>query len=336
MNNPPTPEKILHLGMAFWESKTVLSAVELDVFTTLAKGPMDVHTLRTQLGIHERSARDFFDALVALGMLDRRDGLYSNAPDANYFLDKAKPSYIGGILEMANARLYRFWGSLTTALKTGQPQNEAKEGGNFFETLYNDPDRLQSFMQSMTGISMGSSIAIAQKFPWKEYRTFIDVGSAQGGLVVQVGKAHSHLTGGGFDLPHTGPLFTAYVESFGLSDRFTFIPGDFFHDPLPKADVFVMGHVLHDWDLEQKKLLLKKAYDALPQGGALIVFESLIDDERRKNVFGLLMSLNMLIELPGGFDYTGADGSGWMKEIGFRETRVEHLAGPDSMIVGLK
>lgn len=336
MNNPPTPEKILHLGMAFWESKTVLSAVELDVFTTLAKGPMDVHTLRTQLGIHERSARDFFDALVALGMLDRRDGLYFNAPDADSFLDKAKPSYIGGILEMANARLYRFWGSLTTALKTGQPQNEAKEGGNFFETLYNDPDRLKSFMQSMTGISMGTSVAIAQKFPWKDYRTLIDVGSAQGGLVVQVGKAHSHLTGGGFDLPPTGPLFTAYVESFGLSDRFTFIPGDFFHDPLPKADVLVMGHVLHDWNLDQKKLLLKKAYDALPQGGALIVFEALIDDERRKNVFGLLMSLNMLIELPGGFDYTGADGSGWMKEVGFRETRVEHLAGPDSMIVGLK
>ena len=336
MNNPPTPEKILHLGMAFWESKTVLSAVELDVFTTLAKGTMDAHTLRTQLGIHERSARDFFDALVALGMLDRRDGLYFNAPDADSFLDKAKPSYIGGILEMANARLYRFWGSLTTALKTGQPQNEAKEGGNFFETLYNDPDRLKSFMQSMTGISMGTSVAIAQKFPWKDYRTLIDVGSAQGGLVVQVGKAHSHLTGGGFDLPPTGPLFTAYVESFGLSDRFTFIPGDFFHDPLPKADVLVMGHVLHDWNLDQKKLLLKKAYDALPQGGALIVFEALIDDERRKNVFGLLMSLNMLIELPGGFDYTGADGSGWMKEVGFRETRVEHLAGPDSMIVGLK
>ena len=336
MTPPLTPEKILHLGMAFWESKTVLSAVELEVFTTLAKGPMDVHTLRTQLGIHERSARDFFDALVALGMLDRRDGLYSNAPDVDYFLDKAKPSYIGGILEMANARLYRFWGSLTTALNTGQPQNEAKEGGNFFETLYNDPDRLKSFMQSMTGISMGASIAIAQKFPWKDYQTFIDVGSAQGGLVVQVGKTHSHLTGGGFDLPPTGPLFTAYVESFGLSDRFTFIPGDFFHDSFPKADVLVMGHVLHDWDLDQKKLLLKKAYDALPQGGALIVFEALIDDERRKNVFGLLMSLNMLIELPGGFDYTGADCSGWMKETGFRKTRVEHLAGPDSMVIGLK
>lgn len=336
MNQPPTPEKIMHLGMAFGESKTVLSAVELEVFTILANGPMDAQTLQTHLGLHERSARDFFDALVALGMLDRHDGLYSNTPDTDCFLDKAKPSYIGGILEMANARLYRFWGSLTTALKTGQPQNEAKEGGNFFETLYSDPARLKSFMQSMTGISMGASIAIAQKFPWKDYQTFIDIGSAQGGLVVQVGKAHAHLTGGGFDLPPTGPIFEEYVASFGLHDRFTFIPGDFFNDPLPKADVLAMGHILHDWDLDQKKMLLRKAFDALPPGGALIVFEALIDDDRRKNVFGLLMSLNMLIELPGGFDYTGADCSGWMTEAGFRETRVEHLAGPDSMVIGIK
>ncbi len=336
MNQPPTPEKIMHLGMAFWESKTVLSAVELEVFTILAKGPMDASTLQAQLGLHERSARDFFDALVALGMLDRHDGLYSNTPDTDCFLDKAKPSYIGGILEMANARLYRFWGSLTIALKTGQPQNEAKEGGNFFETLYSDPEQLKSFMQSMTGVSMGASIAIAQKFPWKDYQTFIDIGSAQGGLVVQVGKAHPHLTGGGFDLPPTGPIFEEYVEAFGLSDRFKFIPGDFFNDPLPQADVLAMGHILHDWDLDQKMTLLRKAFDALPPGGALIVFEALIDDDRRKNVFGLLMSLNMLIELPGGFDYTGADCSGWMREAGFRETRVEHLVGPDSMVIGTK
>ncbi len=326
----------MQLGMAFWESKTVLSAVELDVFTILAKEPMDAQTLQKRLGLHERSARDFFDALVALGMLDRNDGLYSNAPDTDCFLDKAKPSYIGAILEMANARLYRFWGSLTEGLKTGQPQNETKEGGNFFQTLYGDQDRLKSFLQAMTGVSMGASTAIAQKFPWKDYRTFIDIGSAQGGLVVQVGKTHTHLTGGGFDLPATGPIFEAYVESFGLSHRFKFIPGDFFNDPLPQADVLSMGHVLHDWDLDTKKTLLQKAYDALPNGGALIVFEALIDDERRKNVFGLLMSLNMLIELPGGFDYTGADCSSWMKETGFRKTLVEHLIGPESMVIGLK
>ena len=336
MNQPPTPEKIMHLGMAFWGSKTLLSAVELEVFTLLAKGPMDASTLRNQLGLHERSALDFFDALVALGMLDRRDGFYSNTPETDLYLDKAKPSYIGGFLAIANDRLYGFWGSLTEGLKTGLPQNETKDGRNIFEILYGDPAKLMSFMQAMTGISMGTSKAIAQKFPWKDYQTLIDIGSAQGGLVVEVGNAHPHVTGGGFDLPVTGPIFEEYVESFGLSDRFKFIPGDFFADDLPSADVLSMGHILHDWNLDQKKTLLKKAYNALPDGGVLLVFESLIDDERRKNAFGLLMSLNMLIELPGGFDYTGADCCGWMKEAGFRDTRVEHLAGPESMVIGTK
>ncbi|MDT7041046.1 methyltransferase [Candidatus Nitronereus thalassa] len=332
----PTPEKIMQLGMAFWGAKTLLSAVELEVFTVLAKHPLDADTLQQQLCLHPRSARDFFDALVALGMLERHGGKYSNTSDADQFLDKAKPSYIGGFLEMSNARLYRFWGSLTEGLKTGKPQNEAKEGGNFFETLYSDPAKLKSFLQSMTGISMGASMAIARKFPWAKYQTYVDIGSAQGGLIAQVAKAHPHLTGGGFDLPLTGTIFEEYLASFGLSDRFKFIPGDFFHDPLPHADVLSMGHILHDWDLAQKRMLLKKAYDALPAGGALIVFEALIDDERRENAFGLLMSLNMLIELPGGFDYTGADCCGWMKETGFREMRVEHLAGPDSMVIGIK
>jgi len=336
MSQSLTPDTIMQLGMGFWGSKTLLSAVELEVFTVLAKEPMDAPTLQKRLGLHPRSAQDFFDALVALGMLARQDGQYCNTPETDFFLDKAKPSYMGGFLEMSNTRLYKFWGSLTEGLKTGQPQNEAKEGGNFFETLYSDPERLKSFLQSMTGISMGASMAIAQKFPWKNYQTYVDIGSAQGGLLVQVGTAHPHLTGGGFDLPITAQIFEEYVHSFGLANRFTFMPGDFFQDPLPQADVLSMGHILHDWNLDQKKILLKKAYDALPKDGALIVFETLIDDDRRENAFGLLMSLNMLIELPGGFDYTGADCCGWMKETGFRETQVVHLAGPDSMVVGKK
>ena len=336
MNRPDSPEKIMQLGLAFWGSKTLLSAIELQVFTKLATGRKDADTLGKALGLHKRSARDFFDALVALGMLERENDLYANTTETDCYLDQAKPLYIGGFLEMANRRSYRFWGSLTEGLKTGQPQNEIKEGGNFFNTLYDDPDRLKEFLQAMTGISMGTNMAIAQKFPWQDYHTWVDVGSAQGGLVAQVGNAHPHMTGGGFDLPATGPIFEAYVASFGLSDRFKFLPGDFFRDPLPQAEVISMGHILHDWDLDQKKLLLAKAYDALPDGGACLVFESLIDDERRKNAFGLLMSLNMLIELPGGFDYTGADCCGWMREAGFRETRVQHLAGPESMVIGIK
>ena len=137
-------------------------------------------------------------------------------------------------------------------------------------------------------------------------------------------------------MPSVRPVFEQYVNSHNLSNRLRFYPGDFFSDPLPAADVLVMGHILHDWNLEEKRKLLAKAYEALPQGGALIVYEAIIDDDRRQNAFGLLMSLNMLIETPGGFDYTGADCVSWMREAGFRETRVEHLIGPDSMVIGIK
>jgi hypothetical protein len=269
-------------------------------------------------------------------MLQREDGLYSNTPEADLFLDRMKPSYVGGLLEMANARLYPFWGSLTEALQTGQLQNEAKAGGNFFEALYAEPARLGQFLHAMTGLSMGAHKAIAAQFGWDRYQTLVDIGCAEGGLSVQVALAHHHITGGGFDLPAAEPFFNEYVRSFGLEERLRFHAGDFFADPLPQADVLTMGHILHDWDLEEKKTLLAKAYEALHEGGALIVFESIIDDDRRENTFGLLMSLNMLIETPGGFDYTAAGCQGWMREVGFRETYVEHLVGPDSMVVGLK
>ncbi len=332
-----TPDRIMQLGLGFWGSKTLLSAIELGLFTELARGPLDAHALGDRLGLHPRSVVDFLDALVALRMLERgTDGLYSNTPETDIFLDRGKPSYIGGILEMANARLYEFWGSLTEALRTGQPQNEAKGGANPFGAMYADPHRLESFLKAMTGISMGAAMAIAQKFPWEQYQTFIDIGGAQGGLPVQVASAHKHLAGGCFDLPAVRPIFERYVDEHGLSDRLRFYEGDFFREPLPTADVLVMGHILHDWNMEEKRMLLAKAYDALPAGGALIVYEALIDDERRENAFGLLMSLNMLIETPGGFDYTGTDCQSWMKGAGFRETRVEHLIGPDSMVIGIK
>lgn len=332
----PTPERILQLGLGFWGAKTLLSAVELGVFSALADSPQDAETLRRQLGLHPRGARDFFDALVALGMLEREGDVYRNMPETDLFLDRAKPSYVGGLLEMANARLYPFWGSLTEGLRTGQPQNEAKTGGNFFEVLYQDPRLLEQFLHAMTGLTTGAALAIARKFPWEKYRTFVDVGCAEGCLPVQVALAHPHLTGGGFDLPPVQPHFEAYVTAHDLGERLRFYPGDFLREPLPEADVLVMGRILHDWNLEEKRMLVAKAYAALPPGGALIIYETIIDDERRQNAFGLLMSLNMLIETPGGFDYTGADCQRWLREAGFRETYVEPLVGPDSMVVGIR
>lgn len=333
-----TPAAIMQLGMAFWGSKALLSAVELGVFSELASaGALDGDTLRKRLGLHPRSSRDFLDALVALGMLEREDGRYANTPATGLFLDRAKSSYVGGMLEMANARLYGFWGSLTEGLRTGLPQNEVKGGGqDMFEVIYPDPVKLAQFARAMSALSADTARAIAAKFPWQQHRSVIDIGCAEGAVPVQIALAHDHITGGGFDLPALGSIFDAYIAGFGLGERLGFTAGDFFTDPLPQADVLVMGHILHDWNLDEKRLLVRKAYDALPEGGALIVYDAIIDDERRSNAFGLLMSLNMLIETPGGFDYTGADCRAWMHEAGFCDSYVEHLVGPDSMVVGIK
>ncbi len=234
MSGNPSPDKILSIGLGFWGTKTLLSAVELRLFTLLAEGPLDTETLRQRLGLHPRSSRDFLDALVSLGFLEREGEQYRNTPESDRYLDRRKPTYIGGILEMAGIRLYKFWDNLTEALQTGQPQNEAKTGGKLFEALYSDPDRLKSFLQAMTGLSMESGRKIAEKFPWKERRSFTDVGAAQGGVPVQIALAHPHLQGAGFDLPQVKPIFEDYIRSQGLADRVKFITGDFMKDPYPR------------------------------------------------------------------------------------------------------
>src|SRR5260370_24254160 len=266
MSHELTPNKIMQLGLGFWGSKTFLSAIELGVFTELAKGPQDGESLRTRLDLQPRSARDFFDTLVSLGMLDRNNGQYANTPEGDLFLDPAKASYIGGALEMCNARLYNFWGTLTTGLKTGEPQNEAKRGEDVFAAIYADPARLKQFLSAMTGLSMGIAKALALQFPWANYKSFVDVGGAQGCVPVQIALAHSHLAGGNFDLPVVEPIFEEYIHSFRLGQRLSFYPGDFFKDSLPRTDVIIMGHILHDWRLEEKRQLISNAHAALPKG----------------------------------------------------------------------
>jgi hypothetical protein len=337
MTNQLNPENILKTGMAFWPAKTLLSAVELDVFTQLAQASLSQGTLAKKVGLHPRAARDFLDALVALGFLKREGDRYGNTPETDLFLDRTKPSYIGGILEMANRRLYPIWNNLTEALQTGKPQNEIKTGEtDLFEKLYADPAGLKEFLSAMTGVSRAANMTIAHTFQWQSYHTFVDVGTAQGDLAVQIALANPHLRGMGYDRREVGPIFEQYTQVAGVADRVSFVAGDFFKDDLPKTDVVLMGHILHDWDLATKKMLIAKAFDALPAGGAFVVYESIIDDDRSQNAFGLMMSLNMLIETPGGFDFTGADCMGWMKEAGFSRARVEPLVGADSMVIGIK
>jgi len=335
------PSHILQVGMGFWPSKTVLSAVELGLFTELGSESMTGEEVGRRLGLHPRAIYDFLDTLVALRLLDRDgdgpDGRYRNTPETAMFLDRGNPSYVGGILEMSNARLYRFWGDLTEALRTGKPQNEIKHTGRpVFEELYSNPARLEQFMSAMQGISLGNFHALAEDFDFSKYETVCDVGGATGQLCTILATRHPHLRCTSYDLPAVAPIAERAIAAAGLSDRVAVASGDFFADPLPHADVITMGLILHDWNLDGKMHLIRSAHDALPDGGAFIVIENLIDDARRENAFGLMMSLNMLIEFGDAFDYTGGDFERWCREVGFHEVEIRPLAGPASAGIAYK
>ncbi|MFN7951545.1 MAG: methyltransferase [bacterium] len=341
MANPQDPSRILEVGFGFWASKVLLTAVELGVFTVLSERELTGAELGRELGLHPRGIYDFLDTLVALRFLERDGdgpaGRYRNGAEAAHFLDRRKAGYVGGILEMASARLFRFWSDLGPALKTGQPQNEAKHSQKpMFEELYADVERLEQFMGAMTGISRGNFAVLAEKFDFTRYKTLCDVGGATGLLSRIVAARHPHLRCATFDLPAVAPIARKWIEHDGLRERITVHSGDFFVDPLPKADVITMGMILHDWNLEKKRHLIRAAYDALPENGAYIVVENLIDDARRENAFGLMMSLNMLIEFGDAFDFTGADFRGWCTEAGFRRVEVVHLVGPCSAGIAYK
>jgi hypothetical protein len=263
------------------------------------------------------------------------DGRYANSAATGQYLDRNKSSYVGGELESSIDRSYMLWGSLTAALRTGRPQCDKSMVSNFGPLYANETSR-DAFVNTMTARTRPIAKALASRFPWENHGTLIDIGGAQGCLPVEIARAHAHITGGAFDLPPLKPLFDRFVRAQSLSNRLRFYPGDFLKDPLPFADVLVLGRVLHNWDLATKKILLKKAYDALPPAGALIVYERLIDDERRSHTDGLLMSLHMLLVSPGGFDFTGADCISWMREVGFGDIRVEPLTADHSMAVGIK
>jgi hypothetical protein len=335
------PGPILQTAFAFWSSKVLLTAVEIGVFTKLGNRRVSGVDLGAELGLHPRAINDFLDALVAMKFLDREgDGpsaKYFNTPAGTLYLVRGSPRYVGGWLVMLNDRLFKFWHDLPAALHTGKPQNEVKHGQKgVFEELYEDLPRLEQFMGAMTGLSRINFEAFAARFDFSNFKTLCDVGGATGLLCIEAAKKHPHLHCTSFDLPPVEPIARKHIAAAGLSDRIRTASGDFFNDPLPKAELITMGMILHDWNLEKKMHLIRAAYDALPPGGALVAIEALIDDARRENVFGLLMSLNMLIEFGDAFDYSGADFRKWCGEVGFRRFDIMHLAGASSAAIAYK
>jgi precorrin-6B methylase 2 len=339
------PSKIMQTGMGFWASKVLLTAVKFKLFTLLSPQSLPAKEIKQQLKLKcsERHVYDWLDALVSLGFLERKGLLenasYSNAEDTDFFLDKNKRSYMGGILEMGNSRLYKFWDDLDEALLTGKPQNEAKDsGGNmfFFEDLYKDEAALQEFMDAMSGIQTGNFMALTRKFDFNKYKTLLDVGGADGWLSIQVCLNHPDIQCISFDLAPVVAVAQKKIEGFGLSNRIKVVGGDFLKNLFPKADLITMGNILHGMDEETKQQLVQKVYDTLPEGGAFMAIENIIDNERRQNTFGMLMSLNMLIENGDAFDYTFNDFERWTKTAGFKKVELLPLAGPTSAAIAYK
>jgi O-methyltransferase domain/Dimerisation domain len=341
MNIMLDPSRIFEVGFSFFGSKVLLTAVKLQVFTTLGDRSMTGEELGTALDLHPRGIHDFFDGLVALGFLHREgsgaNGRYRNTEATAQFLDKNHPEYIGGILEMVNDRHFKFWSNLEPALKTGKPQNETNYGEKpFFEAVYADPDRLEQFINGMSGLSRGNFQAFAEKFDFANYKTLCDVGGAAGLLCELIAKQHPQIECQTFDLLSVAPIAQKSLARAGLTDRVQIVSGDFFNEVLPKADVITMSMILHDWNLDKKKHLIRLAYEALPEHGVLVAIENLIDDDRRENAFGLMVSLTILLENGDGFDFTGADFWSWCQEAGFKRYEVLHLAGPCSAAVAYK
>ena len=340
----PNPSKIMQVGMGFWASKALLAAVKFNLFTLLSGKSKAAKEIKDELhlGTTDRHVYDWLDVLASFGFL-KREGLlevakYSNSEDTEIFLDTNKPSYIGGILQMANNRLYKYWANLEEGLLTGKPQNESKDGSNmqFFDDLYKSPEKLHEFVNAMSGIQVGNFMELAQKFDFSKYKTLADIGGADGFLSCVIALQHPSISFTTYDLPPVAPLAKEKIAKFNLMDRIKVASGDFLKDPFPSAQIITMGNILHGMNEESKLLMIKRVYDTLPEGGVFMVIENIIDAERIKNTFGLLMSLNMLIENGDAFDFTLNDFENWTKTAGFNKTELIPLAGPTSAAIAYK
>lgn len=335
------PERILSMGFGFFASQTLITAVELGVFSQLGATARSGPELQDLLGLHSRGVYDFLDALVALGLLAKQGhgdtALYSNTPESARFLDKSSEAYVGGIFTMSGNRLYRYWADLGEALRTGQPQSEAKRAGKpLFDEIFADPIKLREFCAAMAGLSRHNFDVFTDKFPFQRYRRHVDLGASTGLLSRLAVSKYPHLQAVAFDLPAVAEVTRECVTQWGLSAQIEVVGGSFFKDPIPRGDLITLGLILHDWNLEQKLQILRAAYAALEPGGALVVIENLIDDERRQNAFGLLMSLNMLVEFGDAFDYTFQDFAGWCQSVGFSRCEKMPIFGSCSAGIAYK
>ncbi|MFC4148496.1 methyltransferase [Micromonospora mangrovi] len=327
------PGPLIRLTIADCGAKVLQSAVQLDVFTALAAGPKDAAELAGAAGLHPRLAADFLDALAGLGLLIREDGRYRNSPLSDAYLVQGRDTYLGGFVDLTNETLYGTWGRLTEALRTGEPQHLDPDKGGFVGDRHADPEKMKRFLKGLDAFSDRMGAELAEAVDWSGYRSFVDLGGARGNLAAVLVDRHPHLDATCYDLPRTGPIFDEHISRLGRTGRVRFVGGDFFTDPIPQADVIVLGHILHGFDADQSRRLLRRVYQAVRPGGSVLIYDRMIDDAR-SNADRLLSSLHMRLVSRDGGEYRVADCRAWVAAAGFTDGGDRPLLGTHTLVIG--
>ncbi|ALG10897.1 methyltransferase [Kibdelosporangium phytohabitans] len=329
------PATIMRLGSAFAGAKVLLSAIELDLFTELAKRPLTRAEIQDVLKLHPRVTGEWLSMLVALNLL-RRDGeVYRNSELCDRFLDRSKPSFAGGFLQRTNQVLFPAWVYLTDALRTGEQQARHIEANDMFDTPYQDPEQVEAFLTMMDSLTSTIGAQLGEAFDWSTVKTVTDVGGARGNLLSLLLKQHEHLTGTVFDLAPLKDPADKLAKERGLADRLSFSPGSFFDNDLPQADVLMIGHVLHDWAPEERQVIVDKAFKAVNPGGAVLVYDCMLADEEM-DLAKLTISIHMKLMTPGGEEYPISEGVELLENAGFGPVEAHELGAIDTLLIGWK
>jgi O-methyltransferase domain/Dimerisation domain len=329
------PADIKRLGNAFCHAQLLLTAGEVGLFADLARhGSSTAAQIGSRLGLGGRGLVDFLHALVLLGLLVHGDGRYNLTEVARRHLVPGGATYMGGFLDRAKRVLYPAWGNLTQALRTGEPQVPSAQDGEF-ERMLSQPQQQAQYLRMMDSVNTLLAPALAEAVEWSRLRELVDVGGARGNLAAHLVRSHPHLSATVFDLPVMAGPFAEHMAALRPPSPVRFVGGNFFIDPLPGGDVLIVGHVLHNWSPEERRLLVKKAFAAVHPGGALLVYDAMLDDEPT-DLARLVVSLNMLLVTKGGSEYPASECRTWLTDAGFVDVRQQPLGITDTLVVGQK
>ncbi len=297
----PDPTPVLVLIDAFRCSKTMFAAVSMGIFDRLQQAPATAPDLAAALGVNPGALERLLDGCAALGLLSKQDGMYRNEPVAEVFLCTASANSLHGYVRYSNDALFPMWAHLEDAIREGTPRWKQVFGleGDIFRGFFRTDEAMRDFLLGMHGFGMLSSPKVVAAFDLSRFRRITDLGGATGHLAIAACERYPNLTGVVFDLPQVAALAQEEVAASAARDRIDVVPGDFFRDTLPEADLFAAGRILHDWSDDKIERLLLRVYQTLPVGGALLIAEKLLNEDGVGPVAANMQSLNMLVVTEG-------------------------------------